>query len=88
MDPKQRAALAKVTTGLLAGEAENPAREVAKITDDKTTEIDVMTTEVSIEHLENFAKQDKPFLMSINFGKKHQPNKPANDSEAKLRVFT
>ncbi len=77
MDPKMRAAFEKITTGLLEGEAGKPVREVAKITDDNITEIDVMTTEVSLEYLERLAKEDAPFLMSINFGKNHQPNIPA-----------
>jgi arylsulfatase A-like enzyme len=77
MDPQLRAYFAKVTTGLLDGEAGKPVREVAKINDDNITEIDVMTTKASLEHLDKLAKQDKPFLMSINFGKNHQPNIPA-----------
>lgn len=77
MDPKIREAFAKLTVGLLEGEAGKPVREVAKVTDDNISEIDVMTTRVSLEYLEKFAKDDKPFLMSINFGKNHQPNIPA-----------
>lgn len=89
MDPKIRAYFKKVTTGLLEGEAGKPVREVAKITDDNIAEIDVITTKTSLEYLEKFAKQDKPFLMSINFGKNHQPNLPAkgfkNKSAAKSK---
>lgn len=77
MDPELRAFFKKVTTGLLEGEAGGKAREVAKVTDDNIAEIDVMTTDVSLEYLEKFAAQNKPFLMSINFGKNHQPNLPA-----------
>ena len=51
MDPNLRAYFEKVTTGLLEGEAGKPAREVAKINDDNISEIDVMTTKVSLEHM-------------------------------------
>jgi arylsulfatase len=77
MDPKLRAMFKKTTTGLLDGEAGKPARETAKITDDNIAEIDVMTAKVSLEQLEKLAKENKPFLMSINFGKNHQPNVPS-----------
>ncbi|QDV34504.1 arylsulfatase [Tautonia plasticadhaerens] len=81
MDPALRATFAEITTGLLEGEAGRPAREVGKIDDDNISEIDVMTTDVSLEYLERFAGQDAPFLMSINFGKNHQPNIPARAFE-------
>ena len=77
MDPELRAFFEKVTTGLLEGEAGGKVREVAKIDDRNIAEIDMLTTKVSLEHMEKLAKQDKPFLMSINFGKNHQPNLPA-----------
>jgi len=83
MDPALRAYFAKVTTGLLEGEAGKPVREVAKVNDDNITEIDVMTTKVSLEYLEKLAKEDKPFLMSINFAKNHQPNLPAKAFKGK-----
>lgn len=83
MDPKLRAFFEKATTGLLEGEAGGPAREVAKITNDNIAEIDAITTKVSIEHLEKLAKEEKPFLMSINFGKNHQPNLPGKEFEGK-----
>ncbi|MDB4324731.1 arylsulfatase [bacterium] len=81
MDPKIRKYLESVTTGLLEGEAGGPAREVAKIDDSNISEIDVMTTEVSLKHMEQLAAEDAPFLMSINFGKNHQPNIPAHSFE-------
>lgn len=77
MDPQLRATFTRITTGLLEGEAGAPVREIAKIDDDNIAEIDVMTTKVSLEYLEKLSKGDKPFLMSINFGKNHQPNIPA-----------
>ena len=81
MAPNLRAAFEKMTTGLLEGEAGKPVREVAQVTDDNITEIDVMTTKVSLEYMEKLAREDKPFLMSINFGKNHQPNIPAKGFE-------
>lgn len=83
MEPKLREAFAKITTGILDGEAGKPVREIAKVTDDNIAEIDVMTTKASLEYLEKFAKEDKPFLMSINFAKNHQPNLPAKGYELK-----
>lgn len=77
MDPKLRKFFEKITTGLLEGEAGKPVREVAKIDDSNIADIDVMTTKVSLEYMEKLAAEDKPFLMSINFGKNHQPNIPA-----------
>ncbi len=83
MEPELREAFTKITTGILEGEAGKPAREVAKVTDENIAEIDVMTTTASLEYLEKFAKEDKPFLMSINFAKNHQPNLPAEGYELK-----
>jgi len=83
MDPKLRAMFVKSTTGLLEGEAGRPVREVAKITDDNIGEIDAMSTKVSIEYLDKLAKEGKPFLMSINFGKNHQPNLPGKAFKGK-----
>ena len=57
---------------------------MAKVTDDSIAEIDVMTTKASLEYLEKFAKEDTPFLMSINFAKNHQPNLPADGYKMKL----
>ncbi|MFC4992204.1 arylsulfatase [Rubritalea tangerina] len=83
MEPELREAFKKITTGLLEGEAVGKAKEVAKIDDSNIAEIDVMTTKVSLEYLEKYAKEDKPFLMSINFGKNHQPNIPAKAFKGK-----
>ena len=83
MDPSLREFFKKVTTGLLEGEAGEPARETAKITNDNIAELDVEMTKTSIEYLEKYAKQDKPFFMSINFGKNHQPNLPAKAFKGK-----
>jgi arylsulfatase A-like enzyme len=81
MSPEIRAGFEKATIGILEGEAGKPVREIAKIDDSNLAEIDVMTTKVSLEYLEKYAKEDKPFLMSINFGKNHQPNVPAKGFE-------
>lgn len=83
MEPEIRKYFEKVTTGLLEGNAGEKAKEVTKVTDDNIAEIDMLTTEASLEYLEKFAKEDKPFLMSINFGKNHQPNVPAKGFEGK-----
>ena len=77
MSPELRAYYQKVTKGILEGEAGKLVREVAKITEENIPFIDQATVKYTIEYLEKFAKEDKPFFMSVNFAKNHQPNLPA-----------
>ena len=77
MDPKLKAWYKKVTTGVLEGKAGMPAKELYKITNDNISELDVVMTKQVLGDLEGYAKQDKPFFMSINFAKNHNPNIPA-----------
>ena len=83
MSPELRAYFKKVTTGILEGEAGKPARNVGPITNENIAELDVMMTKTSLEYLEKYAKGDKPFFMSINFAKNHQPNLPAKAFKGK-----
>ncbi len=83
MSPELRAFFKKVTTGILEGEAGKPVREVTKITNDNIAELDVAMTKTTLEYMETYAKDDKPFFMSVNFGKNHQPNLPAKAFKGK-----
>jgi arylsulfatase len=73
----------KVTTGVLEGEAGAPVREVSKVTNENIAELDVAMTKTTLEQLEGYAEDERPFFMSINFAKNHQPNLPAKEFEGK-----
>jgi arylsulfatase len=89
MDPKTRAMFAKVTKGLLEGNAGQPAREVSKINGQyvNTPEkgvvgipfLDEYIEKAALDYLDKAAKSGKPFFMSVNFMKVHQPNMPHPD---------
>lgn len=67
----------KVTTGVLEGEAGGKVREVSKVTEENIAELDMVMTENVLKQLDVYAKDKKPFFMSINFAKNHQPNLPS-----------
>ena len=77
MDPEQLAFFQKVTTGILEGTADSPAKEVSKVTKDNIAELDMMMMENVLPQLDEYAKSGKPFFMDINFAKNHQPNLPS-----------
>ncbi len=89
MDPELRAMFNKVTKGALSGKAGEKPREEFKIngqyvnTPDKGVVgipfFDEYVEKASIEYLDKAAKGGKPFFMSINFMKVHQPNMPHPD---------
>jgi len=89
MDPEMRAMFNRVTKGALEGNAGQPAREVFKINGQYVNTpaqgvvgipfFDEYVEKASIEYLEKAAKAGKPFFMSINFMKVHQPNMPHPD---------
>ncbi|MDD2738594.1 MAG: sulfatase-like hydrolase/transferase, partial [Methylomonas lenta] len=93
MNPKLRAMFQKVTKGALSGKAGEKPIEEFKINGQyvNTPEkgvvgipfIDEYIEKASIEHLDKVAKSDKPFFMSVNFMKVHQPNMPAPEFEHK-----
>jgi arylsulfatase A-like enzyme len=93
MDPKLREMFQKVTKGSLSGKAGEPAKEDFKIngqyvdTPDKGVVgipfFDAYVEKAALEYLDKVAKSDKPFFMSINFMKVHQPNLPAPEFEHK-----
>jgi arylsulfatase A-like enzyme len=94
MDPKLREFFAKVTKGSMSGNAGQPAKEDFKINGQyvDTPEIDGKEGVVGIpffdgyiekaalEFLDDAAKTpEKPFFISVNFMKVHQPNMPHPD---------
>jgi arylsulfatase len=93
MDPEMRAMFDKITKGALSGKAGEAAHEDFKINGQyvNTPEkgvvgipfFDAYVEKASIEYLDKAAKSDKPFFMSINFMKVHQPNMPAPEFEHK-----
>jgi arylsulfatase A-like enzyme len=93
MDPKLREMFQKVTKGSLSGKAGEKAKEDFKINGQyvNTPEkgvvgipfFDEYVEKASIEYLDKAAKAGKPFFMSINFMKVHQPNMPAPEFEHK-----
>jgi arylsulfatase A-like enzyme len=87
MSPKLRAMFNKVTKGSLSGKAGEPAKQDWKVNGEyvNTPEkgivgipfLDEYVEKAALEFLDKAAKSDKPFFMSINFMKVHQPNLPA-----------
>src|SRR6476660_2301013 len=84
-----RAMFAKVTKGAMEGTAGQPAREVFKINGQYVNTpaqgvvgipfFDEYVEKASIDYLDRAAKSGKPFFMSVNFMKVHQPNMPHPD---------
>jgi arylsulfatase A-like enzyme len=97
MDPKTRAMFAKVTKGAMAGKAgEKPIEEFkingqyvnTPVIDGKEGVvgipfIDEYIEKAALEYLDKGAKSGKPFFLSVNFMKVHQPNMPHPDFEHK-----
>ena len=93
MPAELREMFQKVTKGSLSGTAGGKTIEEFKINgqyvntpviDGKEGVVgipfyDAYVEKASIEHLEKVAKSDKPFFMSVNFMKVHQPNMPHPD---------
>ena len=77
MSPKLRSFFKKVTTGILEGKAGQKAKEVSKITNKNIAELDMKMTEDALKDMSRLSKSKKPFFMSINFAKNHQPNLPS-----------
>jgi arylsulfatase A-like enzyme len=89
MDPKLRAMFDKVTKGSLSGKAGEKAHQDWKVNGEyvNTPEkgvvgipfLDEYVEKASLEYLDKVAKSGKPFFMSVNFMKVHQPNLPHPD---------
>ena len=83
MSEDVRAFFEKSTIGILEGKAGEKVREVGPVTDENLSELDVNMTADALKELEALSGEDKPFFMSINFAKNHQPNVPAKAFEGK-----
>jgi arylsulfatase A-like enzyme len=93
MDPELRAMFQQVTKGAMSGNAGQPAREDFKINGQYVNTpaqgmvgipfFDEYVEKASIEYLDKAAKASKPFFMSVNFMKVHQPNLPAPEFQHK-----
>jgi arylsulfatase A-like enzyme len=89
MSPELRAFFNLVTTGGLSGNAGEKAREEFKVngeyvdTPDKGVVgipfLDAYVEKAATDYLDRAAKAGKPFFMSVNFMKVHQPNLPHPD---------
>ena len=91
MSPELRAMFNKVTKGALSGKAGEKAAEEFKINgqyvntpviDGKPGVVgipffDEYVEKATLDYLDRNAKSGKPFFMSVNFMKVHQPNMPA-----------
>jgi arylsulfatase len=84
-----REMFARVTKGMMTGNAGEKARDEFKLngqyvdTPDKGVVgipyVDAYIEKAALEYLDRNGKSDKPFFMSINFMKVHQPNMPHPD---------
>jgi arylsulfatase len=89
MDPALRAMFTKVTKGAMSGNAGQTAREEFKVNGQYVNTpaqgvigipfFDEYVEKASLEYLDRAAKAGKPFFMSVNFMKVHQPNMPHPD---------
>ncbi len=87
MSPELRAMFNRVTKGALSGNAGEQAKEEFKVNGEyvNTPEkrlvgipfLDEYVEKASLDYLDKAPKGGKPFFMSINFMKVHQPNLPA-----------
>ena len=93
MAPELREMFNKVTKGALSGKAGEKAVEEFKVNGQyvNTPEkgvvgipfFDEYVEKASLEYLDRATKSGKPFFMSVNFMKVHQPNMPHPDFEHK-----
>lgn len=96
MDPKLRAMFEKVTKGSLSlvdGKVVEEFKINGQYVNTPTIDgkegvvgipfYDSYVEKASLDYLDKNAKSDKPFFMSINFMKVHQPNMPAPEFEHK-----
>lgn len=97
MDPKLRAMFQRVTKGALSGKAgEKPVEEFkinGQYVDTPSVNgapgvvgipfFDSYVEKAALGFLDDASKSDKPFFISVNFMKVHQPNMPAPEFEHK-----
>lgn len=93
MPDELRAMFARVTKGMLSGTAGGKTIEEFKVNGEyvNTPEkgmvgipyLDEYIEKATVDYLDKAAKSDKPFFMSVNFMKVHQPNMPHPDFKYK-----
>ena len=98
MSPELRDMFNKVTKGAMSGNAGETAHEDFKIngqyvdTPDKGVVgipfFDQYVEKASLDYLDSHAHSAKPFFMSVNFMKVHQPNMPAPEFQLKSMAKT
>ncbi len=88
MSDKMRDYYKKVTQGELEGKAGGKRHEVKKILGKDIPTIDKTTEKYTLDYIRKHAKSDKPFFMSVNFAKNHQPNLPAPEFNLKSKSKT
>jgi arylsulfatase A-like enzyme len=69
-----------------SGTAGKPAVKGEIITYDNLSEFDMRQTDSAVEYIKQHAKDSKPFFMSVNFMKMHQPNNPSKMFLGKSRL--
>ena len=89
MDPKLREMFATVTKGAMSGKAGEKPYEEFKVNGQYINApdkgwvgipfYDEYVEKAATDYLDKVAKSDKPFFMSVNFMKVHQPNMPHPD---------
>ena len=89
MDPKLREMFVRVTKGAMSGKAGEKPYEEFKVNGQYINApdkgwvgipfYDEYVEKAAIDYLDKVAKSDKPFFMSVNFMKVHQPNMPHPD---------
>jgi arylsulfatase len=89
MDPQLRAMFNQVTKGAMSGNAGEKPHEEFKVNGQYVNTpdqhivgipfFDEYVEKASVDYLDRAAKAGKPFFMSINFMKVHQPNMPASE---------
>lgn len=95
MDPETRAVFAKVTKGMLSGNAGEAPHEDFKLNGEYVDTpqqgvvgipfVDRYIEKAALDYLSNLPK-GKPFFMDVNFMKVHQPNMPDPDYIGKSEV--
>ena len=98
MNPETRAIFAKITKGMLSGNAGGPTTEEFKINGEyvNTPEkgvvgipfVDRYVEKAAIDFLDQASKSKNPFFISLNFMKVHQPNMPDPEFEHKSISMT
>ena len=74
MSDKERAYYKKVTKGALEGKAGGKSKETHKILGKDIAGLDITNTDFALKYIREHAKSDKPFFVSLNFAKNHQPS--------------